>query len=66
LQTIVALSTTEAEYIAVVEAGKEIAWMRNILSGALHPQNGQSKCNHCIQAEALLAQDFKTSATHYI
>ena len=32
LQTIVALSTTEAEYMAAVEAGKEIAWMRNILS----------------------------------
>jgi len=32
LQTIVALSTTEAEYMAAVEAGKEIAWMRNILA----------------------------------
>jgi hypothetical protein len=32
LQPLVALSTTEAEYIAAVEAGKEILWMRNILS----------------------------------
>jgi len=32
LQTIVALSTTKAEYMAAVEAGKEIAWMRNIPS----------------------------------
>jgi len=32
LQTIAALSITEAEYMATVEAGKEIAWMRNILS----------------------------------
>ena len=31
-QTIVALSTTEAEYMAAIEAGKEIAWMQNILS----------------------------------
>ena len=31
LQSVVALSTTEAEYIAAVEAGKEILWMRNIL-----------------------------------
>jgi len=31
LQSIVALSTTESEYIAAVEAGKEILWMRNIL-----------------------------------
>ncbi len=32
LQPVVALSTTEAEYIAAVEAGKEMIWMRNILS----------------------------------
>jgi len=32
LQPIVALSTTEAEYIAAVEAGKEMIWMHNILS----------------------------------
>lgn len=32
LQPIVALSATEAEFIAAVEAGKEILWMRNILS----------------------------------
>jgi len=31
LQSIVALSTTEAEYIAAVSAGKEIRWMRNLL-----------------------------------
>ena len=32
LQPIVSLSTTEAEYIAAVEAGKEIMWMRNLLT----------------------------------
>jgi hypothetical protein len=31
LQPIIALSTTEAEYIAAVEAGKEILWLRNLL-----------------------------------
>lgn len=31
LQTIVALSTTEAEFVAAVEAGKEIVWLRSIL-----------------------------------
>jgi len=31
LQSIVALSTTEAEYIAAISAGKEIRWMRNLL-----------------------------------
>jgi len=32
LQPLVALSTTEAEYIAAVEAGKEIIWMRQLLA----------------------------------
>ena len=32
LQSVVSLSTTEAEYIAAVEAGKEIIWMRNLLT----------------------------------
>jgi hypothetical protein len=31
LQPIVTLSTTEAEYVAAVAAGKEICWMRNML-----------------------------------
>ena len=32
LQSIVALSTTEAEYIAAVEGAKEVVWMRQLLS----------------------------------
>ena len=32
LQSVVSLSTTEAEYIAAVEAGKEIIWMQNLLT----------------------------------
>ena len=32
LQPLVALSTTEAEYIAAVEAGKEMIWMRQLLT----------------------------------
>src|SRR4051794_13012867 len=31
LQPIVTLSTTEAEYVAAVDIGKEMMWMRNIL-----------------------------------
>ena len=32
LQSVVALSTTEAEFIAAVSAGQEILWLRNLLS----------------------------------
>ena len=32
LQSVVTLSTTEVEYIAAVEAGKEIIWMHNLLT----------------------------------
>ena len=31
LQKVVALSTTEAEYMARVEAGKEILWMKDFI-----------------------------------
>ena len=31
LQTITALSTTEAEYVAAVDAGKDVVWMRQLL-----------------------------------
>jgi hypothetical protein len=37
LQSIVALSTTEAEFVSAVEAGKEITWMRNILGEFGYP-----------------------------
>ena len=42
LQSIVALSTTEAEYIAAVSAGKEIRWMRNLLQEMGFPPTGPS------------------------
>jgi hypothetical protein len=32
LQSIVALSTTEAEFVAAVSAGQEILWLRNLFS----------------------------------
>jgi hypothetical protein len=40
LQTVVALLSTEAEYMAAVEAGKEILWMCNILSELGYPMQG--------------------------
>ena len=32
LQKMVAMSTTEAEYMAAVEADKELIWMRNFVT----------------------------------
>lgn len=32
LQTIVALSTTEAEYVAITEAAKEAIWLKGVLT----------------------------------
>ena len=32
MQSLVAQSTTEAEYIAAVDAGREMVWMRHLLS----------------------------------
>ena len=42
LQSVVALSSTEAEYIAAVDSGKEVMWMRNILSEFGHAQSSPS------------------------
>jgi hypothetical protein len=42
LQPTVSLSTTEAEYIAAVEAGKEIKWMRNLMLELGYDQSGSS------------------------
>jgi hypothetical protein len=53
LQTIVALSTTEAEYMAAVEAGKEIAWMRHILS----------EFGYCVQEPSTLKMDNQSAIT---
>ena len=51
LQKCVALSTTEAEYIAVTEAGKEMIWLEAISSRAWFASDGeycllrQPECN---------------------
>jgi len=41
-QPFVTLSSTEAEYVAAIEAGKEIKWMRNILSEFGYPLTSPS------------------------
>ena len=42
LQSLVALSTTEAEHIAAVEAGKEILWMRQLMGELGYDTSGPS------------------------
>lgn len=42
LQTIVTLSTTEAEYISAVKAGQEIMWLCNLFSEFGYSLNGPS------------------------
>ncbi|KAG5718457.1 hypothetical protein E4T56_gene8763 [Termitomyces sp. T112] len=39
LQTIVALSTTEAEFVAASETGQELCWLRNFLADIGAPQS---------------------------
>jgi hypothetical protein len=43
LQTIVALSTTEAEYVAACFGGREIMWLRNLLTELGFNLNGSSR-----------------------
>src|SRR5882757_5305471 len=42
LQTLVTLSTTEAEYVAAVEAAKEVVWMRKFMTELGYPQHAPS------------------------
>ena len=44
-QTSVALSTTEAEYIASVHAGQEGVWLRSLLAELGYPQSGPTVLN---------------------
>jgi hypothetical protein len=41
-QSLIALSTTEAEHIAVVEAAKEILWMRQFMGELGYDVSGPS------------------------
>ena len=42
LQNIVALSTTEAEYMAAIQAGKAIKWLHNLMQKLGIPLPGAS------------------------
>ena len=51
LQKCIALSTTEAEYIAAVEAGKELLWMKNFLAELV--LNQEKYALHCDSQSAI-------------
>ena len=42
LQQVVSLSTTEAEYIALTEAAKELIWLQRLFSDFDYPQQGSA------------------------
>ena len=51
LQKVVALSTTEAEYMAAVEVGIELFWMRDFLSELGLKQ--ETFILHCVNQSAI-------------
>ena len=42
-QTSVSLSSTESEYVAMADAAREVTWLRNLLEGLGHRQQGPTK-----------------------
>jgi len=52
LQGIVALLSTKAEYVAAMEAGKEVCWMRNLLFKMGFTSNAPS--NLCIDNQSAI------------
>ena len=51
-QPIVTLSTTEAEYVAMAEAGKSLLWLRGLLEDMGFPQQGPTVL-HCDNQSAI-------------
>lgn len=60
LQKCVALSTTEEEYIAAVEAGKELLWMRNFLE-----ELGLDQGNYLLHCDSQSAIHLAKNATFH-
>jgi hypothetical protein len=60
LQTMVALSTTEAEYIAAVEAAKEIIWMRQFMGELGYPPLLLPPCSWTTSQQSLCPRTLNT------
>ncbi|CAA0830164.1 cysteine-rich RLK (RECEPTOR-like protein kinase) 8 [Striga hermonthica] len=66
LQKIVTLSTTEAEYVAVTEAAKELVWLQNFLNELGRPQEDVALCNDSQSAIHLAKNPAFHSRTKHI
>ena len=65
MQSIVTLSTTEAEYVAAVSAGQEIVWMRQLLSEMGYSFNAASKLLTDNQSALSVAKHYPMTAQQY-
>ena len=65
-QSIVTLSTTEAEYIAATHAAKEAIWLREFISKVYHPQNPMSLHSDSQSAIALAQNEQFHAQTKHI
>ena len=61
-QPIVALSSTEAEYIALCAATQEVVWMRRLLEGVAHAQVGATVVHEDNQGAMSLSRNPKDHA----
>ena len=60
LQKCVALSTTEAEYIAVTEAGKELVWIKTFFK-----ELGMQQDEYVVYCDSQSAIDLSKNATYH-
>jgi hypothetical protein len=68
-QPIVALSTQEAEYIAMANAAKEVLWFRNVFTELrLHHFNSEASCIRAdnLGAICLSKEDISTEKSKHI
>lgn len=65
-QTMVALSTTESEYIGLSNAGQHLAWLRSFFEELGHPQKGPTSLGCDNQAAIILTRDpqFRARTKH--
>jgi len=65
-QSVVALSSTKAEYVALAEAGQEITWLRNLYNELGFPQEGPTDLRGDNEGSIALAKNlqFHTRTKH--